>query len=284
MKTWILLMSLFFCLHASAQDKVEKEEKVPMPVWPAMTLENPSGSGMLGTIIPGFSFQSKNRLGNVLDGNAAAYFGLGDPVNFLGAGATINTYGFTHTAGRRINIGHGGLDLHINTFLFKQKVLLDAGITNLVTWGGDEAFRNYVTFQKSLYISANYIHQISSDSYDEPFSYVAITVGGGNGYYQQDKDYLPGEQGKLNPFLSLATPIFHSTNLIAEWTGFDIAIGASSFPFEFPLGFNFEVTDIKYGQPRFILGLLYNFQLKSVDKNTTKRPIGTKLVRPTRTI
>ncbi|WP_207492049.1 hypothetical protein [Aridibaculum aurantiacum] len=283
MKLLLPLLAFAISFNLFAQDSAGQQNPTSS-IWPATSMNNPSGGGSLGTLIVGATFHEKTRLGTKMDGHAGAYLGLGDPIKYIGAGATVNIYGLSNSKGEPENLGSGGLDLHINRFFFKQKLMVDAGVQNLVLWGIHPSFINYITYQRSYYVAANYLLKLSKKSYSSPFSYLSISAGAGNGFYVQDAKHDITRGGKMNPFFSLATPILPSTNLIGEWTGYDYAFGISTFPFpKVPLGINIEVTDIKYQRLRYIFGIAYNLQLLH-KASTSSRPVGTKLIRPARTL
>jgi hypothetical protein len=274
------------CARGFSQHKslVHSKEDSSFRYAPAVTLENPLNSGKFGLIVLGATIQNKTRLGNNPDGNAGVYLGLGEPEKLIGAGATINVYGLTNKIGEQNNLGTGGLNVHINKLLFRCKLLIDAGVDNAILWGNYND-KKYISYQRSFYFSSNYILYSKNKGINNAFSYLSITGGLGNGYFRSDKNATNKESGSFNPFLSLATPIFRATSLIAEWNGYDIGIGVSSIPFQkIPFMFQLEVTDIKFGSPRIVSSVSFPFSINNHLANLRLRQVGIRGIRAARTI
>lgn len=257
-------------------------------LYPSVTLQNPTGGGELGFINFGTSVQSRTRLSPHPDGSAMLYIGLGDPVRYIGAGATFYIYGLSNSVGERNNRGDGAMYFHINKFLFNKKLLLDAGVDNAYRWGEIVRIKAYITYNTSSYMSANYVFDISKANATSAFKYISITAGMGNGYYRSDKNYKEKGNKGFDPFLTLASPLSSSTNLIAEWNGNDIGVGISTIPFKrVPFMFAIELTDVFYGSPRVVTSASFPFQLFKIGKRVDAphlRPVGVKAVRGERTI
>jgi hypothetical protein len=254
-------------------------------IFPAFTLQNPSNPGKLGIISVGGVVQDKTRLGKETDANAEVYIGLGKPEKVLGAGITLNIHGLTNSIGERNNLGKGTASFHLNRFVFDKKLLLDVGVDNAFLWGDAKSSQHYITYQPSFFIAGNYLFDLGSPRWDKPFGYVSLTLGAGNGYYRKDHHATQIKSGSLNPFFSLATPLLRGTNAIAEWNGYDIGVGLSSIPLQkLPLAFRVEATDFILGKPRFIASVFLSFFIHQKGVPSFERPIGTKAIRPARTI
>lgn len=256
-----------------------------MLFYPTVTFQNPTSPGYFGLVVLGGTLENRTRIANYPDANVAAYVGLGEPEKFIGAGVTINIYGLSNTNGEQNNQGQGSMSLHLNRFLLNRKLLLDAGVDNLIFWGGEQ---EYISYQRSFYFSGNYTVGLSENVRQKPFSYLSITAGAGNGYYRTDKHYTLGKSGSFDPFITLATPIFKGTNIITEWNGYDIGTGISSIPVQkIPFMFTFEVTDLIYKQLRFIssISIPFNFKKrKKTDENLPMMPVFVKPIRSVRTM
>ena len=273
---------LLFPIIVGAQP-ASKDTTQPPPT-PGFTLQNPLNPGTFGTVVVAIAIQEKTRLARQADGNAEVYLGLGYPEKSIGGGTTINVHGLTNNKGEKNNLGEGTASFHLNKLILKNKLLVDAGVDNLFSWGGRKEYRNYITYQKSFYVAANYFLKIGPHE-KHSFSYVSLTAGAGNGYYRKDKDYTPFSSGQLNPFLSAATPVFPNTTFIGEWNGYDAGVGLSSFPFKrVPLLFCTSVTDLVYGTPRYIFSLSLALQFSKHAVYQRDRPLGAKMIRPARTI
>ena len=252
--------------------------------YPSMTLETPLNSGRLGLIVVSGTIQDKTRIAKDEDGNAGVYIGLGAPEKSIGAGITVNLYGVTNKYGQKNNIGDGSINLHINRFLFDEKLLVNVGLDNAISWVGQQ--QEYISYQRSLHVSGNYLVFFKPDNMNGSFSYLSVTGGVGNGSYRRDNNYTQGKSGSFDPFLSLASPLFKGTNIIAEWNGYDIAAGFSTIPLQkVPFVFTFEVTDIKFGKPRYVAAVSFPFNIKKKASDAAPlRPVGIASVRSVRTI
>ncbi|MEJ6981973.1 hypothetical protein WG906_16005 [Pedobacter sp. P351] len=242
---------------------------------PAISLENPVGGGQFGEVVFGFSYQNKTRISYKDDASAAVYVGLGDPVKFIGGGMNVNIFGLTNKFGEQDNIMEGGIDLHLNKFLLHERLLLDVGVLNPFVWGGN----SYISYQKSWYVSGNYMFNTKSPRL---FSYFSVTGGLGNGNFRKDSTYNESGSGSFEPFLSLATPILKNLNIILEWNGYDLAAGLSVLPSQrAPFMLTCEITDINYGNPRMVASLSYPVCFGKSAKTTFRN---VKNIRPVRTI
>lgn len=226
-----------------------------------ITLENPNGfGGSLGVISVGLAVQSNTRLRSGPEANAGAYFGLGDPVKYLGLGATVNIYGLSNSYGTKNNLGQGGLDLDINRLVGK-KLFLKFGVKNITTWGASERF---IHLQKSYYGVGSFFILLNRSNLKKAFSSLSVTLGAGNGLFRQDKNYTPYSSGHLNPIMSIGTPLSARTTAVFERNGYDIGVGVSSYIIFFksiPIHYFIQATDLILKQPRFTLSVNYTFNI-----------------------
>ncbi|SEV87546.1 hypothetical protein SAMN05428988_0011 [Chitinophaga sp. YR573] len=235
-----------------------------------ISLENPTGlGGYLGTIGIGIAGQHKTRAGRKPDANAGVYIGLGDPLNYVGLGASLSISGLSNTRGTRNNLGESGVNVEISKLIFNS-VFLKAGICNITYLG--ETYHE-ISAQRSFYGAGTVFLGFSSKKLGKPFSYIAITAGAGNGLFRKDKDFTPTSSGHFNPFLSIATPVLLKTNIIAEWTGYDISTGISSniaYLIGVPLNFSLEITDYQLGKLRCAMSIGYSFNVLKKHKYEKK--------------
>jgi hypothetical protein len=282
----LLSISLFLYTGLlSAQDYTWNDQGAKGSFTPSFTMQNPLNPGNLGTIVLGGVLQDRTRLGNKVDANAELYLGLGKPEKLLGAGVTLNIHGLANKIGEQDNLGKGTASFHLSRFLFNKKLLLDAGIDNAFLWGGDIRYDEYITYKKSMYVVGNYLFYLKAEDEVSPFQYLSVTLGAGNGYYGRDEKYNQNENGAFNPLLSIATPVFHNTNLLAEWNGYDFGVGLSSIPFQkLPFVFRLEGTDFIFGMPRYIFSVSLPFYFGSKNEGEHQRPVGVKSIRPARTL
>jgi len=282
MKSIQIIFSILLSNIVFAQDAIQRNADNERLIYPSFTLQNPLSPGTFGTIMLAGVVQEKTRLADKPDGNAELYLGLGKPQSLVGAGVTLRIYGLTNNMGEQNNAGKGSLSFHVNRLLFSEKLLIDAGVDNAVSWGGPEGSRSYITYKPSTYFAANYLFSFKAKT-DEAFSYLSMTVGAGNGYFKQDDHSKQADNNSFDPFFSLATPLIKTTNLIAEWNGYDVGLGISSIPFQkLPLMFRAETTDLVFGKPRFVFSASLPFVLNK--NGNPSRPIGLKSIRPERTL
>lgn len=284
---FLLCLSFVYTSTFSQQkDSVLPEGSTAVTFYPSMTLENPLNVGRFGLIVFGATLENKTRIADKADGNVGMYVGLGDPEKLIGAGVTLNIYGLSNSVGERQNLGQGGLSFHINRFFLQNKLLIDAGWENPIYWGGNS--QSYISYQRSLYFTGNYLLYFKPENLQKPFSYLSITAGIGNGSFRRDGNYTAVKSGSFDPFFSIATPAFKGTNVIAEWNGYDIGAGISSIPSQkIPFIFTLEITDLIFGNPRIAASVSLPFNLSKSKKDkvgSPVRPIGIKPVRPVRTI
>ena len=287
MKKIALLFCL--CLHchilfSQSENLQYRNRDSAIHFLPAVTLENPLGSGKFGVVVFGGVIQNKTRLANRPDANAGIYIGLGEPVKFIGAGVTINIYGLSNKIGEQRNLGSGALNLHLNKFILNERLEINAGVDNALLWG-NYIDKQYLSYQRSFYVTSNYVFYFSPDHAGNAFSLLNITAGLGNGYYRRDESYTNPGSGAFEPFISLATPVVKRTNLITEWNGYDVGAGVSSIPFQkAPFMFQVEFTDFVFGKPRIVSSISLPFTFRKQSAGAGLRPVRITAIRPARTI
>ena len=275
---------VLFCILSSrilfAQTPFESEKPI---IYPSVTLQNPLNPGTFGTIIVAGVIQDKTRLGDKKDANVDLYLGLGKPAKVIGGGISLNIYGLSNDIGEPQNLGEGSLSFHINRLFLSEKLLLDMGVDNAFSFGSPTGPNNYITYQRSAYFSASYLVSMKEET-TEPFNYLSLTLGAGNGYFRKDKSAKETGNNSFDPYFSLATPIIKTTNFVAEWNGHDIGLGLSSIPFQnLPVMLRAETTDLVFGKPRFVFSVSLPFMLNK-NSGSESRPIGLRSIRPARTI
>ncbi len=202
----------------------------------------------------------------------------------IGGGITLNIYGLTNNVGEQGNLGEGTLNFHINRFFFDQKLLVDVGVENAFGWGGQRQYREYITYQRSWYVSANTLLVLKPGNAGGTFGYLSVTAGAGNGYFRRDAQYTKKGSGSFNPFISAATPVVNGTNFVAEWSGYDLGLGIASIPVQrFPVMLVAAITDFAYGEPRFVGSITLPFRLVRRHDQSV-RPVGIRAIRIARTI
>jgi hypothetical protein len=197
------------------------------------------------------------------------YVGLGDPVNYVGIGISLSMSGLSNTHGTRNNLGESGVNMEISKLIFGS-LFLKTGICNIAYLG-----KTYqaISSQRSFYGTGTIFLGFRNRKLSKSFSYIAVTAGAGNGLFRKDKDYTPTSSGHFNPFLSVATPVLLKTNIIVEWTGYDISTGISSniaYQIGVPLNFDLEVTDYQLGRLRCAMSIGYSFNVSKKHKYEKK--------------
>lgn len=282
MKIFLLSLLLSIVVVAPAQQSANVATATDKHTYPSLTLQNPLAPGTWGTVAASVVVQHRTRLANEPDGNAEVYMGLGKPHNAIGGGITVNLYGLTNNRGERDNLGQGAVSMHINRYLFAQRLLLDAGVDNLAIWGVRAVSKGYISYRRSFYLSGNYLLQIKDKRPTQSFGYVSITAGAGNGLFASDA-IVKDSSKMFSPFVSIATPLHQKLNFIAEWNGYDVGLGLAFIVSQrFPFQLRSEVTDIRLGKPRVIVALSMPVRYGKTAANW--RPMGIKAIRPVRTI
>lgn len=214
---------------------------------PGITIVNPAGFGAdNNTVYATSTYQSRTRYSNTSDGAIGVGVGLGDARKAVGVevGYTVASFGGSRDPGA------GGVNLKLHKQLDKD-LSLAAGWNGAINTGGKNDFEN------SVYASATKIIR-TQDDINKPLSRVAITAGIGNGRFRSESD-VAKDKNTVNPFASVAVRVAEPVSLITEWTGQDLAVGASIVPIK---GKNYSVTitpavrDIAGAGdgPRFVVG------------------------------
>ena len=259
------LFFLFIFLHPIPDCLGQKDTTIALDI-AGLSLENPIGlGGFFGTACIGIAGQNRTRSaenrasgGRNADANAGIYVGLGDPVKYIGIGTSLGIYGLSGAHGTSGNLGESGLNIDVSKLLFKI-LFVKAGIDNVAFWG---VTKESISAQKSYYGAGTIFLVSKNKKLGAAYSYIAVTVGAGNGLYRRDKDFTPVSSGYFNPFFSIAVPVFYKTNAIVEWTGYDISTGISTvvkLSKKQSFGVNLEIADYLLGCPRLALSIAYSF-------------------------
>lgn len=117
-------------------------------------------------------------------------------------------------------------------------------------------------FEHSLYGTVTTVVRTAEDI-DTPFSRLAVTVGAGNNQFRSNGSVDAGENN-FNVFGNVAARVARPVSAIVEWTGQDLAIGASVTPFRnIPIAITPALRDIAGAGdgPRFTIGVGTAFRL-----------------------
>ena len=236
--------------------------------YPSITIANPTGYGAdRGRVFAGASFQSRSRFsggentgtvfgGGAYDGTAGIGFGIGDARQGVGLQISYTAASF---GGSRSTFSGG-----INAKLHKQfgnRWAAAVGGDGIINFGelpeGVNGEVVYNDFENTYYGVATHIVRLKED-FDAPFSRLILTGGVGSGRFRTSDQIINGEFA-IAPFGSASLQVMPWANLITEWTGQDLAVGASFVPFsDLPIVVTPAIRDIageSDGDPRFVLGV-----------------------------
>jgi hypothetical protein len=227
-------------------------------VSPGFTISNPTGFGADNNLaFASLSFQSRTRFTRTADGELGIGVGLGDAINSVGVELSYSMYSF----GTSQSFGSGAFNAKVHKRLSEDTAvaigwnrIADINISNGRGGGFDYPKNSY-------YAVASKIFRVKDDI-NEPFSRVAVTGGIGGGQFLSEsrlqEAFANGtDPSGLNVFGSVGVRVARPVSAIVEWTGQDLAIGASIAPFDnFPLVITPALRDITGAGDgaRFILG------------------------------
>ncbi|MCT7990077.1 hypothetical protein [Laspinema olomoucense] len=213
---------------------------------PALSIFNPTGYGAdRNTGYISATYQSRTRFVDNSDGALAIGFGVGDARDLVGVEVS---YTLASVFGNNRDIGTGGFNVKVHR-QFANDWAIAAGWNGFLFLGEDDGVQN------SLYGTVTKIIH-TQESLSSPLSRIAITAGVGNGQFQTE-DALEDERNGINVFGSMAVRVIEPVSVIAEWTGQDLAVGASIAPFKnIPFVITPAVRDLAGAGdgPRFVLG------------------------------
>jgi hypothetical protein len=238
----------------------------PYTLSPSVTISNPSGFGAdnyRGFV--GASFQSRTRYsggpnrgglfgGGRPDGTMGFGFGLGDARDSVGVqlSYTVASFGGSRPP------GSGGINAKIHARLDNGWAVAVGG-DGIVNFGRlpEGSPTTFNDFESTYYGSVTKVVALRPDI-SEPFSRAAFTVGLGSGRFRTVQQFTDRKFG-IGVFGSAAVRALPNASLIAEWTGQDLAVGASIVPLRgFPLILSPAIRDLagdNLDGPRFIMGV-----------------------------
>jgi hypothetical protein len=215
---------------------------------PSVTIINPSGYGAFwGVAGIGVGLQDRARLTNEADGAIGLGFGLGNPQTNVGLQLGVTLVDISSP----FQDGTVNIKLH-RRLPYDSSIAL--GVQGLLDWGEANG-------SSSVYGSLTKRFLLKPDR-SQPFSEIYTSIGVGGGQFRAEFDIQTGIES-VGVFGSIAVRVIEPMNIIAEWTGQDLTVGASFVPFRnLPLVIVPAATDItgKAGDGvRFILGVGYSF-------------------------
>jgi hypothetical protein len=221
--------------------------KVPYRASPSVTIINPSGYGAaLGVFGIGVGLQERVRFQNDSDGVIGLGFGFGNPQKNIGLQLGVSL----------VDVSDPFQDGAVNVKLHRRlpsDFSIATGVQGIATWGETDG-------GSSVYGVTTKRFVLQQDK-SKPFSEIYTSVGIGGGQFRSENDIDNGIES-VGIFGSLAVRVIEPINLITEWTGQDLTIGASVVPFRnLPLVIIPAVTDVTGSAgdgARVILGVGYS--------------------------
>jgi hypothetical protein len=246
---------------------------------PSITMTVPSGFGAdRGRVFTGFGV-SRTRI-NSTDGSAAIGIGLGDAQKSVGVQVSYTAFSvspekFLELFGVKSSgsipasdrpFGSGGFNLKVHR-QFGNGWSAAIGADSIVNIGpqttvaiGDGRAANEL--EGTYYAAVTKVIPLRQDV-SEPFSRLTLTAGAGTGRFLNIRQ---SQSGKfyINPFFSAALRVSQSINVITEWSGNDLGVGASIVPFRrLPLVITPAIRDLlgpdAINGPRFVMGVGLSF-------------------------
>jgi hypothetical protein len=219
---------------------------------PSLSIFNPTGYGAdNNTGYLSATYQSRTRFVENDDGAVAIGFGFGDARDAVGVEVS---YTLASVFGQNRDAGTGGFNVKVHK-QFADDWAIAAGWNGFVFLGEDDGFED------SIYGTVTKVIR-TQESLDSPFSRVALTAGVGNGQFRTEQALEDGDDS-VNVFGSAAVRVAKPVSVIAEWTGQDLAVGASIAPFKnIPFVITPAVRDITGAGDgaRFVLGAGVGFR------------------------
>lgn len=213
---------------------------------PSFTIANPYGFGTdRGKTYIGIGFTPNTRFGDD-DADGVIGFGVGLGNAQKAVGLELN-YSLASLGFNR-DFGTGGFSAKMHRVLVSSWGIA-AGWNGFLNTGDNN------DFEDSVYLTTTKIFA-TREKLNSAFSRMAITVGVGNGQFRTERAIETNDES-FNFFGSLAFRVARPVSGIIEWTGQDLALGASVSPFKrIPVTFNLAVRDIVGAGDgaRFVMG------------------------------
>ncbi|MEM6403471.1 MAG: hypothetical protein AAF757_25115 [Cyanobacteria bacterium P01_D01_bin.116] len=229
---------------------------------PSMSVYIPVGYGADdNTAFVTGDFQSRQRFNNSNDAQTVVGVGLGDSKKSVGV---VLSYTLASVSGNfNSDFGIGGFNVKVHR-QFKDDWAAAVGMNGVINVG---RYSNTLVndFENSLYGVVTKVIR-TKDDINKPFSRIAITAGVGNGQFRTENS-INNDKDNFNVFGNVVVRVHPQASLIAEWTGQDLAVGASIAPFKnIPLVITPAVRDIAgpgggaSDRARFVLGAGFGFK------------------------
>ncbi|MBV6622263.1 MAG: hypothetical protein KI793_04785 [Rivularia sp. (in: Bacteria)] len=229
---------------------------------PSMSVYIPVGYGAdKNTGFVAADYQERTRFGNSEDGEMVFGVGLGDAKKSVGV---VLSYTLASVSDRyNSDFGIGGFNVKIHRQI-KDDLAVAVGMNGFLNIGNYSGIPGANDFENSLYGVVTKVIRTKKDI-NKPFSRVAVTAGIGNGQFRTENS-INNDKDNFNAFGNVAVRVHPQASFITEWTGQDLAIGASIAPFKnIPLVITPAVRDITgpgrgaSDGARFVIGAGFGF-------------------------
>lgn len=213
-------------------ERVPPESVLSTPGSPASTASIPGGWGASNRqVFVGAGYQARTRYTRSDDGALVAGVGLFDPARFVGLEVA-----FTATSTVRSGFGDRSTMSFKAHRLLSESMAVSVGYENALEFGtiGDGGQTLYVALGKVFVRHAA----------TRPFSQVTVNVGVGDGRFRTE-DQILEDKSTLGVFGGVSVRLLPRVSTMVEWTGQDLAIGASFVPFtNFPIVVTPALVDV----------------------------------------
>ena len=215
-------------------DKTQEQTDMLLPNDAPQTLTTPSGFGGYGTylfgVIGGVYPQVYHTTPDLIASGGISY---GDPFRAVNAAASIN-----------MTDVHRFRDFSANFIL--SRIIAEG---SSISAGGLQLFANRRQSDapgETYYVAFSHAIQ-SLPSETEGASSLTYTIGIGNGrFYLKSPDDIAAGRGShgTGVFANVSYEVFEHVNLIAEWSGVNLAVSTGFRPFDNALSFELGVANL----------------------------------------
>ncbi|MEM9926634.1 MAG: hypothetical protein AAF915_23265 [Cyanobacteria bacterium P01_D01_bin.50] len=228
---------------------------------PGMSIYIPVGYGAdRNTGFVAGDYQERTRFTDSDDGEMVFGVGLGDAKKSVGVVLSYTVANF----GGSGDFGIGGFNVKLHRQI-KDDLAVAVGMNGFLNIGSYPDPRPTNDFKNSLYGVVTKVIR-TNENINKPFSRIAVTAGVGNGQFRTE-DSINNDEDNFNVFGNVAVRVHPQASLITEWTGQDLAIGASIAPFKnIPFVITPAVRDIAgpgsgaNDGARFVMGAGFGFK------------------------
>lgn len=224
-------------------------------VAPGITIGTPAAFGADGgDAFVGAGFQHRTRFEDRPDGGVVAGFGVGDARRLAGLELAVSSFGTFRSCCR------GGLSAKLHRVL-PWDAAVAVGWENAVTWGHMDGLEEATDAGSSGYAVASKVFALRAVP-GTWLSEATLSLGVGGGRFRTEDQVIAREE-TVNVFGSASLRLAERLSGIVNWTGQDLAAGASWVPLRrVPLLITPGAADLTT-EPRFVLGIGYGFDYGS---------------------